>query len=118
MPTTPCKGVRISWLITARNPALALTAASASSREAASSAVRRSTRCFKQLCRFLQGLILLLDLGVGALQLDRAVVHHLRQGVHLLEGRGLLHFGRCPAPRARAAALSWRNWRDRPRATP
>ncbi len=45
IPTTPCSGVRISWLMTARKPALALTAASASSREAASSAVRRSTRC-------------------------------------------------------------------------
>ncbi|EWS62427.1 hypothetical protein Y695_04346 [Hydrogenophaga sp. T4] len=44
MPTTPCSGVRISWLITARKPALAFTAASASSREAASSAVRRLTR--------------------------------------------------------------------------
>ena len=50
----------------------------------------------KQLGCFLQGLVLLLDLGAGALQLDRAVMHDLRQGVHLLEWGGLLHVGSLP----------------------
>ena len=44
MPTTPFIGVRISWLIAARNADFARFACSASSRAWVSSAVRAATR--------------------------------------------------------------------------
>ena len=47
MPTTPFRGVRISWLMVARNDALALDASRAASREATSSLVRSATRSSK-----------------------------------------------------------------------
>ena len=47
MPTTPLSGVRISWLMVARNAALALAACSASSRDSSSCCVRSATRSSK-----------------------------------------------------------------------
>ena len=49
MPITPFIGVRISWLMVARNSDLASVAASASTRRALSSSLRRTSAVTSQL---------------------------------------------------------------------